>query len=139
MTEHRIGKRRLYIDETILMALGTEGEMRQAIQLMLKRLLQDEWIILSSAFAVSRLVGLEASAAAFYDYMQLIRRICAEIEPLEAADLERSSTEMVMHDCSLIAAIHLSLMKRMRCDGLLTLSPELRAKAPLPVFHPAEA
>ncbi len=134
----RTGKRRLYLDETIWIALALEGEMREAIKLSLKRLLQDDWIILSSAFALNRLIGLETNPATFIEYTQLMRRICAEIEPLEVDDLERSSLEILSHQCNLTAAIHLTLMKRMRCDGVLTLSPEIKRATALPAFHPTD-
>jgi len=134
----RTGKRRLYLDETVWIALSLEGEMREAIKLTLKRLLQDDWIILSSAFALNRLVGLETNTATFFEYAQLIRRICAEVEPLEADDLERSALEMLAHQCSLTAAIHLTLIKKMRCDGVLTLSPEIKRATAVPAFHPTD-
>lgn len=134
----RSGKRRLYADESVWIALALDGEMREAIKLALKHLLHDDWIVLSSAYSLNRLIGLETSGAAFIEYITMLRRLCAEIGPLEADDFERSAVQMLIHQCSLSTAIHLTFVKKMQCDAILTLSPEIKEKSTLPVFHPTE-
>jgi len=134
MSLSRKGRQRLYIDNTVWAALGSEGELRQALQSILKQLLQDNWTFVTSVFAINQIESLSFDTVRFVEYLQLIRQICGEIESTSFDDLEKSSNYVVTFHLPFDEAVHVQMANRTKCDAMFSLSANLKRQKPLKVF-----
>lgn len=134
-------KKRLYLDTSIWLSLAFENERRLLVQKFLTQKLEEDWICISSSFAISELVSIETeSPKQWFDYLELIQDICTEILPLDLSVFDKAAKELLspllLNQKSISTAIHLSLIKIGRCDGVASLSPSLRQLSSVTGFNP---
>ncbi|MBW7857759.1 MAG: hypothetical protein H3C43_05600 [Leptonema sp. (in: Bacteria)] len=130
--------KRLYLDTTIWLSLAFDNERRSLVQQFLRQKLEDGWIFISSSFAVSELVAIEAeSTKHWFDFLELIQDICTEILPLEFSNFDKAAKELLSPlQPTVSTSVHLALIKIGRCDAVASFSPTIRQLATVTGFDP---
>lgn len=111
-------KRRLYLDETVWLALACEGDLRDAVRRRLRLLMGEGWIPVTSTFALDRLIGMEGDPARLTEFLAIARRIADEVYPLQSGDFDSAVHELLVRSASLNRAIHFCIARRCRSQGM---------------------